>query len=142
MFIDSNFENLSRNLSEDYKEINIFVEVWMIEALKKFHKENDPRNVPVVKEGKLPNLFENKNENERKKIDFIITLGGDGTILWAAKQFHDDYSPPLISFAHGSLGYLCNFTFEDHKEVLSEIFAGKQKINLDERMRLKVSCPN
>lgn len=41
--------------------------------------------MPVVKEGKLPILFENKDEEARKKIDFIVTLGGDGTILWAAK---------------------------------------------------------
>lgn len=74
-------------------------------------------------------------------IDFIITLGGDGTILWASKQFYQNYIPPLISFAHGSLGYLCNYTFDEHKEVLDSIFCEKCKINSDERLRLKVSCP-
>jgi len=33
-------------------------------------------------------MFENKDEKDREYIDFIITLGGDGTILWASKQFH------------------------------------------------------
>ena len=49
--------------------------------------------------------------------------------------------PPLISFAHGSLGYLCNFTFEDHKEVFTDLFSPKTQVTLDERLRLKVSCP-
>jgi NAD kinase len=113
----------------------------MVDAMSKLHKDNDPRNEPVIKDGHIPALFENSDDESRKKIDFIITLGGDGTILWAAKQFNGSYVPPLISFAHGSLGYLCNFTFEDHKEVIKEVFSLKTKVNLDERMRLKVSCP-
>ena len=48
-------------------------------------RAEDPRNVSVINQGKLPILFENKDEESHKKIDFIITLGGDGTILWAAK---------------------------------------------------------
>ena len=128
-------------MTDNYKEINILVEKWMVDALVKLHKEEDPRNVPVIKDGKYPQLFENKDEESRKIIDFIITLGGDGTILWAAKQFNGNYVPPLISFAHGSLGYLCNYTFEDHKEILSDIFRAESKVNMDERMRLKVSCP-
>jgi NAD kinase len=33
----------------------------------------------------LPELFVNSGTDARKEIDFIITLGGDGTILWANK---------------------------------------------------------
>lgn len=68
------------------------------------------------------------SEEFKKTIDFIVTLGGDGTILWASKQFSGEFVPPMITFDQGSLGFLCNFVFEDHKEVLSNIF-----------MRLK--CP-
>ena len=57
----------------------------MIDALTKLHKEEDPRNVQVIKDGIFPDLYENKDEETRKNIDFIVTLGGDGTILWAAK---------------------------------------------------------
>jgi len=59
--------------------------------------------------------FKNQDEGERKKIDYIITLGGDGTILWASKQFANNYIPPMICFAHGSLGFLCNFSFDEYK---------------------------
>ena len=74
-----------RYLSDNHKEVTIFLDNWIIDALKKLIEKDDPRNMPVVKEGKLPILFENKDEEARKKIDFIVTLGGDGTILWAAK---------------------------------------------------------
>lgn len=63
--------------------------------------------------------FTDENKNV---IDYIITLGGDGTILWAAKQFNTGPMPPLITFAQGSLGFMCNFTFEDHETILRPIF--------------------
>lgn len=50
-------------------------------------------------------------EEFRKNINFIVTLGGDGTILWASKQFNGDFVPPMITFDQGSLGFLCNFVF-------------------------------
>jgi hypothetical protein len=33
----------------------------------------------------FPKVFINKDEEARLKIEFLITLGGDGTILWASK---------------------------------------------------------
>jgi NAD kinase len=59
------------------------------------------------------NVFINKDEEARKSIDLIVTLGGDGTILWASKQFHGNYSPPFVCFSLGSLGYLCEFEFDE-----------------------------
>lgn len=55
------------------------------------------------------------SEEFRKNVNFVITLGGDGTILWASKQFSGEYVPPIITFDQGSLGFLCNFVFSDHR---------------------------
>lgn len=92
--------------------------------------------------GKLTDEF-------RNSVNFIITLGGDGTILWASKQFSGSWVPPMITFDQGSLGFLCNFVFTDHEVILghmmNQLFAkmkGQQieeAIGLDCRMRLKVS---
>lgn len=41
----------------------------------------------------------------------------------------------------GSYGYLCNFHFEDHKEAIDSVMNLDQKINLDERLRLKLDVP-
>ena len=90
----------------------------------------------------MPKVFENKDEMDRQGVDFIITLGGDGTILWASKQFYQDYVPPLISFAHGSLGYLCSYTEDDFESILDGVLADDANIVTDDRMRLAVSIPN
>lgn len=58
----------------------------------------------------------------KESVSFIVTLGGDGTILWASKQFSGECVPPLITFDQGSLGFLCNFIFQDHKNIMSHIF--------------------
>ena len=42
-------------------------------------------------------------------INLVITIGGDGTILYASKIFAFKQCPPLVCFSMGSLGYLCNF---------------------------------
>lgn len=49
-----------------------------------------------------------KKEMHAKIIDYIVTIGGDGTILYAAKEFLGA-SPPLLSFHFGTLGFLCKF---------------------------------
>ena len=89
------------------------------------------------------------SEKFRNTVDLIITLGGDGTILWASKQFSGDHVPKMITFDQGSLGFLCNFVFDDHQEVLSAVFkhlacdegdyeCQERTLGLDSRRRLKV----
>ena len=55
----------------------------------------------------------------------------------------------MITFAQGSLGFMCNFTFEDHEEVLRPVFLNaknivssssvNETIGLEKRLRLKVN---
>jgi NAD kinase len=49
------------------------------------------------------NIFNSKDEVAKKGFHYAITLGGDGTILYAAKQFTGRYIPPIISFAQVSI---------------------------------------
>jgi NAD kinase len=58
----------------------------------------------------------------KRQINYVVTLGGDGTILWASKQFSGEFIPPMITFSQGSLGFMCNFVFDEHEEVLNQIF--------------------
>jgi NAD kinase len=54
----------------------------------------------------------------------------------------------MITFAQGSLGFMCNFTFEDHPMVLDHIFNQQHDkngimkpsnyIGVEERTRLKI----
>ena len=49
----------------------------------------------------------------------------------------------MITFAQGSLGYLCNFIFDDHKQVIDNLMRqltqDSNELGMDERIRLKVS---
>ena len=57
----------------------------MIELIKS--DERIEEDYPFLKkmESYPLQIFENTGEDVRKTIDLIITLGGDGTILWASK---------------------------------------------------------
>lgn len=48
----------------------------------------------------------------------------------------------MISFAHGSLGYLCNYTEGDFENVLGSVLTKDATIVTDDRLRLEVSIPN
>jgi len=61
--------------------------------------------------------------------DFVITLGGDGTVLYASWLFQR-IVPPVLSFALGSLGFLTKFDFEDHTRILSSAFSKGVTVSL------------
>ena len=53
--------------------------------------------------------------------DFVVTLGGDGTVLYASWLFQR-IVPPVLSFSLGSLGFLTKFDFEDYRKTLTTAF--------------------
>ncbi|KAG6051826.1 hypothetical protein E4U33_000576 [Claviceps sp. LM78 group G4] len=61
--------------------------------------------------------------------DFVITLGGDGTVLYASWLFQR-IVPPVLSFALGSLGFLTKFDFEDYTRILSSTFSKGVTVSL------------
>lgn len=50
--------------------------------------------------------------------DFVITLGGDGTVLYASWLFQR-IVPPVLSFALGSLGFLTKFDYNEFEGTLT-----------------------
>jgi NAD+ kinase len=66
--------------------------------------------------------------------DFVITLGGDGTVLFASWLFQR-IVPPVLSFALGSLGFLTKFDFEDHKNILTTAF--REGVTVSLRLRFE-----
>ncbi|KAI9718052.1 MAG: hypothetical protein M1812_004310 [Candelaria pacifica] len=50
--------------------------------------------------------------------DFVITLGGDGTVLYASWLFQR-IVPPVLSFALGSLGFLTKFDYTGFGDTLT-----------------------
>lgn len=61
--------------------------------------------------------------------DFIITLGGDGTVLYASWLFQR-IVPPVLSFALGSLGFLTKFDFNEYRQSLNTAFTAGVTVSL------------
>ncbi|KAI0112676.1 ATP-NAD kinase [Hypoxylon sp. NC0597] len=68
------------------------------------------------------------------KFDFVITLGGDGTVLYASWLFQR-IVPPVLSFALGSLGFLTKFDFTDYQKILDTAF--KEGVTVSLRLRFE-----
>ncbi|PPQ99734.1 hypothetical protein CVT24_009717 [Panaeolus cyanescens] len=67
--------------------------------------------------------------------DFVVTLGGDGTVLFTSWLFQR-IVPPVLSFALGSLGFLTNFDFADHQAVMDSAIDNGIRVNL----RMRFTC--
>ena len=68
-----------------------------------------------------------------EKFDLVLTLGGDGTVLFTSWLFQR-VVPPILSFSLGSLGFLTNFEFDKYKDHLDKVM-GEQGMRVNLRMR-------
>lgn len=92
---------------------------------------------PVHEEMDLPNTRtwakpEDWEETQRC-IDFVISLGGDGTVLWVSSLFKKSV-PPVLSFAMGSLGFLTPFDSGNAIEHLTSVINGGFYMSLRSRL--------
>lgn len=72
------------------------------------------------------------------RVDFIICLGGDGTLLYASSLFQESV-PPVIAFHLGSLGFLTPFKFDTYQSQLTQIIEGNAAIVLRSRLQVRVT---
>lgn len=71
------------------------------------------------------------------KVDLVVTLGGDGTVLWAASMFKGPV-PPVVPFSLGSLGFMTQFYSEHYRECLDSVLKGPINITLRHRLQCHV----
>lgn len=79
---------------------------------------------------KNPNLF-----------DFVITLGGDGTVLFTSWLFQK-VVPPVLCFGFGSLGFMTEYDFKDRKEIFDSILDNGVSCSLRMRFECTVMRAN
>eukprot|EP01071_Lankesteria_metandrocarpae_P009970 Lankesteria_metandrocarpae@DN5265_c1_g1_i1.p1 len=72
-------------------------------------------------------------------LDFVISLGGDGTLLWVSRLFNN-YVPPILAISMGSLGYMAQFTIDEAESTINKMLSGSFEIQL--RRRLKATVHN
>ncbi|KAK4193481.1 ATP-NAD kinase-like domain-containing protein [Podospora australis] len=71
--------------------------------------------------------------SQPEKFDLVLTLGGDGTVLFTSWLFQR-IVPPVLSFSLGSLGFLTSFEFERYKDHLNRVM-GDEGMRVNLRMR-------
>jgi NAD+ kinase len=70
------------------------------------------------------------------KFDLVLTLGGDGTVLFTSWLFQR-VVPPVLCFSLGSLGFLTNFDFSKHKSHLNAVMGD---VGMRVNLRMRFTC--
>ncbi|KAJ6670795.1 putative proteinD KINASE [Salix viminalis] len=112
----------------DHKKLNIYVEPRVMGEL--------------LSESSYFNFLHTwKDEKEimslHTKVDLVVTLGGDGTVLWAASMFKGPV-PPVVPFSLGSLGFMTPFYSENYRDCLDSVLRGPISITLRHRLQCHV----
>ncbi|HVB08486.1 MAG TPA: NAD(+)/NADH kinase [Candidatus Acidoferrales bacterium] len=81
---------------------------------------------PPAKESKLNEMAD--------VIDLLIVLGGDGTLLAAARQFHE-CEVPILAVNLGGMGFMTSVTIDEAFPLLEDVLADRHR--LSPRMMLK-----
>ncbi|KAK5995993.1 NADH kinase pos5 [Cladobotryum mycophilum] len=99
----------AKHIHNDYPGVNIVLE---------------PRVAPSVQEHlDFPIYVADQGSNIVDKIDVIATFGGDGTVLRAASLYKLHGSvPPILAFSMGTLGFLGEWKFSEHKKAWRELY--------------------
>ncbi|KAI6249913.1 NAD(+) kinase [Erysiphe necator] len=114
--------------------VNVYVDA-KLERSKRFGAaeilESDTRLKPLLRYWK-PEICRNRPEI----FDLVITLGGDGTVLFTSWLFQR-VVPPILSFSLGSLGFLTNFEFDKFQSQLNKVM---DEEGMRVSMRMRFTC--
>ncbi|SCU84263.1 LAME_0C08834g1_1 [Lachancea meyersii CBS 8951] len=110
------------HLHDSYPEINVVVQPDVAEEIAQDFVKNPDSNP-----GEPHVLYTGENEDIVDKVDLLVTLGGDGTILRAVSLFANVQVPPVLAFSLGTLGFLLPFNFKDHKAVFEQVMSSRAK---------------
>ncbi|KAL1408556.1 hypothetical protein Q8F55_005369 [Vanrija albida] len=86
-------------------------------------------------EGQLRYWTAEMCSNSPHLFDFVVTLGGDGTVLFTSWLFQK-IVPPVLPFALGSLGFLTNFDFANYRPTMDRVINEGIRVNL----RMRFTC--
>jgi NAD+ kinase len=128
-----NFPSYAReNIATMFSKFDMLnVDVWVFEALNEFLKKKAGLRPRVA------GIF-TSHEDLPDGLEFLFSLGGDGTFLETVNLVRDS-GIPVLGVNIGRLGFLSYISQENMDESLESVFSGNYDI--EERMLLKVEVP-
>lgn len=95
--------------------------------------EKNGCNVVVAEAGPTEDGHYTKKEDVPDNTECVVTIGGDGTLIAAARDTAD-LNLPILGINHGTLGYLTDIEVDDIEGSLRRVLDGDYSI--EERMML------
>jgi len=120
------------NIATMFSKFNLLhVEVWIFKPLYEFLQK---------KTGLRPRVagLYTGHEDLPEGLDFLFSLGGDGTFLETVNLIRDS-GIPVLGVNIGRLGFLSYISQENMDESLESVFSGN--FDIEERMLLQVQVP-
>uniref|UniRef100_A0A1I8Q6U9 NAD(+) kinase n=1 Tax=Stomoxys calcitrans TaxID=35570 RepID=A0A1I8Q6U9_STOCA len=106
--------------------------VWVESAVLDDLSLQEDKKFQSIKEKLV--TFKDGRDDLTDRIDFIVCLGGDGTLLYASLLFQQSV-PPVMAFHLGSLGFLTPFQFDNFQEQVTNVLEGHAALTLRSRLR-------
>ncbi len=122
---ENNLSNYVEQLVSTLKSFN--VELYIYEPFYKYLHEN------LGFQASIP--FINTYEDVKGKIDFLFSIGGDGTLLNTITLIRDS-GIPIVGINTGRLGFLSSISKDEFKSAINYIINGN--FFIDKRSLLKV----
>ncbi|KAI0015379.1 ATP-NAD kinase [Xylariomycetidae sp. FL0641] len=118
-----------QDILKDNKDFNSSGLLKEVEQEYRDSKTGDQATLTEAIGRRLRFWDENMCRTRPHTFDFVITLGGDGTVLYASWLFQR-IVPPVLSFSLGSLGFLTKFDFNEFPEILNRSFNDGVSVSL------------
>jgi NAD+ kinase len=110
--------------------------------LKKYYlklkKVLDEEGIELLVSKRSSSYLECKGYDEEEvfsKADFIVSIGGDGTLISLARRAYS-YKKPILGVNAGRLGFLTDIPLDEMKKFIKKILKGEYRI--DQRIFLEV----
>lgn len=139
VYVDAQLQTSKRfdveGMKRDYPELFVPVPKRRSSASSSSSNIESNGDYKGLEEGQLRYWTADMCSRSPHLFDFVVTLGGDGTVLFTSWLFQR-IVPPVLPFALGSLGFLTNFDFTDHKAVMDAAIDAGIRVNL----RMRFTC--
>lgn len=127
------------NVTRCFKELTRWL---IVERKMEVYVEKSTLEEPSVVEDEefkpiRSNFCFKEGDNVDDKIDLVLCLGGDGTLLHVSTLFQRS-CPPVMAFHLGSLGFLTPFKFEDFKSEIAFVLEGNPGLTLRSRLKCEI----